>query len=106
MYIFFVFFFFFKQKTAYEMVMSDWSSDVCSSDLDDPSYIAAVHFQNNRVPRDRACYTCHTNYALFGGVRAKLHGARHVYVQYFSTIPAPDKIRLYDPYNNRECLHC
>src|SRR6058998_3525744 len=27
------FFFFFKQKTAYEMVMSDWSSDVCSSDL-------------------------------------------------------------------------
>src|SRR6058998_1012773 len=26
-------FFFFKQKTAYEMVMSDWSSDVCSSDL-------------------------------------------------------------------------
>src|SRR3546814_3602153 len=29
------FFFFFKQKTAYEMRISDWSSDVCSSDLDD-----------------------------------------------------------------------
>src|SRR3546814_1390698 len=29
----FVFFFFFKQKTAYEMRISDWSSDVCSSDL-------------------------------------------------------------------------
>src|SRR3546814_19525706 len=28
-------FFFFKQKTAYEMRISDWSSDVCSSDLDD-----------------------------------------------------------------------
>src|SRR3546814_9656689 len=27
-------FFVFKQKTAYEMRMSDWSSDVCSSDLD------------------------------------------------------------------------
>src|SRR3546814_7856695 len=26
--------FFFKQKTAYEMRMSDWSSDVCSSDLE------------------------------------------------------------------------
>src|SRR3546814_2098551 len=26
-------FFFFKQKTAYEMRISDWSSDVCSSDL-------------------------------------------------------------------------
>src|SRR3546814_2892801 len=32
----FVLFFFFKQKTAYEMRISDWSSDVCSSDL--PGY--------------------------------------------------------------------
>src|SRR3546814_1342763 len=31
LYVFF--FFFFKQKTAYEMRISDWSSDVCSSDL-------------------------------------------------------------------------
>src|SRR3546814_16610922 len=31
--IFFCFIFFFKQKTAYEMRISDWSSDVCSSDL-------------------------------------------------------------------------
>src|SRR3546814_3165946 len=30
---YFCFFFFFKQKTAYEMRISDWSSDVCSSDL-------------------------------------------------------------------------
>src|SRR3546814_7062189 len=29
----FFMFFFFKQKTAYEMRISDWSSDVCSSDL-------------------------------------------------------------------------
>ena len=28
-----MFFFFFKQKTAYEIVSRDWSSDVCSSDL-------------------------------------------------------------------------
>src|SRR3546814_8267698 len=32
LYIFIVFFF--KQKTAYEMRISDWSSDVCSSDLE------------------------------------------------------------------------
>src|SRR3546814_8721286 len=31
--LFHVVFFFFKQKTAYEMRISDWSSDVCSSDL-------------------------------------------------------------------------
>src|SRR3546814_5601206 len=30
---FILYFFFFKQKTAYEMRISDWSSDVCSSDL-------------------------------------------------------------------------
>src|SRR3546814_355072 len=33
--------FFFKQKTAYEMRISDWSSDVCSSDLSDP-YVRIV----------------------------------------------------------------
>src|SRR3546814_2865525 len=31
--VMFLLFFFFKQKTAYEMRISDWSSDVCSSDL-------------------------------------------------------------------------
>src|SRR3546814_17972266 len=36
-------FFFFKQKTAYEMRISDWSSDVCSSDLGaDPETMAAT----------------------------------------------------------------
>src|SRR3546814_8939852 len=33
LFVFYVCFFFFKQKTAYEMRISDWSSDVCSSDL-------------------------------------------------------------------------
>src|SRR3546814_2255266 len=32
--LFFCYVFFFKQKTAYEMRISDWSSDVCSSDLE------------------------------------------------------------------------
>src|SRR3546814_5073799 len=31
--VFILYFFLFKQKTAYEMRISDWSSDVCSSDL-------------------------------------------------------------------------
>src|SRR3546814_4222392 len=34
------YFFFFKQKTAYEMRISDWSSDVCSSDLKTPGKTA------------------------------------------------------------------
>src|SRR3546814_594918 len=35
-------FFFFKQKTAYEMRISDWSSDVCSSDLPDSSFCCLI----------------------------------------------------------------
>src|SRR3546814_3229213 len=35
-------FFFFKQKTAYEMRISDWSSDVCSSDLPEVLQLAGV----------------------------------------------------------------
>src|SRR3546814_9979748 len=43
----FFFCFFFKQKTAYEMRISDWSSDVCSSDL--PYYITtAINYPNGR----------------------------------------------------------
>src|SRR3546814_5562700 len=37
-----LFVFFFKQKTAYEMRISDWSSDVCSSDLFFHSYRSAT----------------------------------------------------------------
>src|SRR3546814_5549739 len=37
-----LFFFFFKQKTAYEMRISDWSSDVCSSDLTDHGRLGSI----------------------------------------------------------------
>jgi cytochrome c-type protein NapC len=72
--------------------------------VDDASYVPAQHFQNKRVPREEACFTCHTNYTMFGDYKAKLRGLRHVYVNYIGTIPK--EIKLYEPYNNRECLHC
>src|SRR2546426_3002105 len=74
--------------------------------VDDPAYLAAAHCQNHRVPVDEACYTCHTNYAMFGTAKAKLRGLRHVYIYYFTTPPPPEKIKLYESFNNRECLHC
>src|SRR3546814_7491474 len=45
-------FFFFKQKTAYEMRMGDWSSDVCSSDLKVTSQAPAQEARNwsDRTP--------------------------------------------------------
>jgi cytochrome c-type protein NapC len=74
--------------------------------VDDPIYLAAAHYQNHRVPADEACYTCHTNYAMFGSFKAKLAGLRHVYVNYIGETPAPEAIHIHEPYNNRECLHC
>src|SRR3546814_9537938 len=49
-----VFFFFFKQKTAYEMRISDWSSDVCSSDLHDRADFASdlASFAGKRIAAD------------------------------------------------------
>src|SRR3546814_8356597 len=44
-----VVFFFFKQKTAYEMRISDWSSDVCSSDLK-----LRISSSRHRTARSRA----------------------------------------------------
>src|SRR3546814_2117115 len=46
-------FFLFKQKTAYEMRISDWSSDVCSSDLgrDQEARSAALLFLGDRLAR-------------------------------------------------------
>src|SRR3546814_7974871 len=43
------FFFFFKQKTAYDVRISDWSSDVCSSDL----RIPRRRIPRRRIPRRR-----------------------------------------------------
>ncbi len=74
--------------------------------VDDPQYVPAAHFQNHRIPADEACYTCHTDYALYGGFNSKFRGLHHIYTQYFGTPPPPDRIKLYTPYNNRECLHC
>jgi len=72
--------------------------------VDDPNYLAAAHFQNHRVPAGEACYTCHTQYTMYGGFVAKLRGFRHVYKYYLGSPMNP--IHLYEPYNNRECLNC
>src|SRR3546814_981937 len=56
-------FFFFKQKTAYEMRISDWSSDVCSSDLSS-IVIEAMEDAIQRAARAR--------YGAENAIRAKL----------------------------------
>src|SRR3546814_7777836 len=70
-------FFFFKQKTAYEMRISDWSSDVCSSDLIDPHTGAATPPINAHLLH------------LHAGIDAVAEPAMHLML----TTGAPDVIR-------------
>ena len=72
--------------------------------VDDRKALAAVHYQDRLIERDRTCYTCHKDYALFGDFKAKLNGLRHVWAHYVKGVPA--KIALYAPYPNANCLHC
>src|SRR6059036_2673276 len=51
----FVFFFFFKQKTAYEITYGDWSSDVCSSDLSPGAACGAPRARAAGGPRGDRC---------------------------------------------------
>ncbi len=66
--------------------------------------LSAVHYQNNWVPQETACYTCHTQYTMFGPVEAKINGLKHLYVYYIEG--APEKIKAYKRYENRDCLRC
>jgi nitrate/TMAO reductase-like tetraheme cytochrome c subunit len=72
--------------------------------VDDKEFVPANHFQNKRISREQACFTCHTDYTMYGDLSAKIRGVQHLYVQYLGTIP--DTLKLYSPYNNRECLQC
>src|SRR5262245_12694626 len=42
--------------------------------VDDIAFLPATHYQFGRVPRETACFACHTNYTLFGDYKAKLNG--------------------------------
>jgi cytochrome c-type protein NapC len=97
-----------ERSTSTEFCLSCHTMEAFGKSLhvDDPSYLAAAHFQNHRVPAGSACYTCHTDYTMFGTFKSKLRGLRHVYIYYLTTPPTPEKIKLYEAYNNRECLHC
>src|SRR3546814_8807558 len=67
--------FFFKQKTAYEMRISDWSSDVCSSDLRTPNtlrqYLTPEQFRLYEMIWKRAL-ACQMSPAKFDAVSVDL----------------------------------
>src|SRR3546814_1665707 len=64
-------FFFFKQKTAYEMRISDWSSDVCSSDLRRRPPTGLIH-QLGEQRRDEFAPALAGEEILRGGLRCRI----------------------------------
>lgn len=72
--------------------------------LEEADHLPAGHYQNHLVPRRTACYECHTSYTMYGDLEAKAKGVAHLWVNYFGSVP--DRIELYEPYRNRDCLRC
>ena len=82
-------------------VMGDYGK---SLRVDDSDFLAATHFQNNFVPRESACYSCHSDYGMSGDTRAKARGFKHVMKTYFGSVP--DTIKIARRHRGRECLSC
>ena len=93
-----------SQQTAYCVSCHSMESHGQSLHVLDTSYIPAQHFQNHLVPPNQACYTCHTDYTLYGPLKDKLKGLRYLYMEYVST--PPKTIHLDGKYSNSQCLHC
>jgi nitrate/TMAO reductase-like tetraheme cytochrome c subunit len=74
------------------------------SDLQDPEseYLASLHYQYRWIA-DNQCFSCHSDYGLFGNAKAKMRGIKHVWA-YYTDYETP--LKLYDTYNNQICLYC
>lgn len=71
---------------------------------DDDEIVAGVHWNNNTIPQETACYHCHTGYTYFGGVKGKAAGLQHMWKHYTNQVPK--KLKIYEPFNVDTCLHC
>jgi cytochrome c nitrite reductase small subunit len=65
--------------------------------------LAATHYKN-RFIRDSQCYTCHSDYGLFGTLQAKAAGLGHVWRYTTGRYELPIKIAA--PFPNVRCLTC
>ncbi len=73
-----------------------------TSDSDES--LAAVHFRNNLVDRETACYKCHTRPGLAGLVEAKKKGLHDVYAHYLGE--SPEVLEIHGEYDTHICLKC
>jgi nitrate/TMAO reductase-like tetraheme cytochrome c subunit len=83
-----------------------------ANDSGDPqsNTLAARHGRNGMFGHEN-CYACHADYGMFGTVKTKLGGLRHVYeyVLHYHDMPlevARTAIRIRQPFKNETCMHC
>ena len=75
------------------------------ADMEHPASgrLAALHFKNRYI-QDHHCYTCHTDYGLFGTVEAKIGGLAHIWRETAGTYRLP--VRMKEGYRFTICLNC
>jgi len=81
-------------------VMNAYVADLQNPDSE---HLAAQHYQFRWIA-EHQCFTCHSDYGLFGDMQAKMAGLRHVWFYNFGGYELPLKIR--GTYNNQRCLFC
>ena len=96
-----------RQFCASCHVMEPWTDD--SADFGSRT-LASAHARNPWFGH-KNCYTCHTNYGMFGTVTTKMAGLNHVYMYLtqFSDTPLDEALRtieIYEPFRNRSCMQC
>jgi cytochrome c nitrite reductase small subunit len=103
--VFFAYYYGLETSKSVEACGSCHTMDAHVRDLRDPKSdtLAAVHFKNRYI-QENHCYTCHTDYGMFGTVKAKWEGLGHT-VRYTTgayTLP----LKIAHPYPNWRCLNC
>jgi cytochrome c-type protein NapC len=88
-------------------VMTEYAND---SGNPKSETLAARHGRNGMFG-DENCYTCHADYGMFGTVKTKLGGLRHVYeyVLHYHSMPLEESrrtIHIRKPFKNETCMHC
>lgn len=83
-----------------------------TADSSDPNSVTlAARHGRNAMFGAQNCYTCHADYGMFGTVKTKIGGMRHVYLyatefHSMSLEEARDKIHILKPFQNSTCMHC
>jgi len=82
-------------------IMQPWMHDLMNPDS---ATLAAVHYKNRFILEDQ-CYTCHTDYAMFGPLKAKVDGVRHLWKYATGGYTLPITIHG-GSYHFSNCLRC